>query len=184
MFTQKLYIFKLLTLSGDTIRTWEVLILCIIAGLIITPAVSAEEEYAVNSGKEITFVSDDKDYIVRPWTENSLDKGSSVFPVRLIQYIRQGQTITNNVKVGSRVEYLEVDLNWGDKSDSLALSIYTPPGRKLGTYRDNSDRNINGRIHFRIDPSYGCVDKGTWKFKVCGESVSGTEGYTFNIYQH
>ena len=160
------------------------LILCIIGGMIIIPAVSADEEYTVCSGKENTFVSAEKDYIVSPWTENHRDKGGSFSPMRLTQYIRQGQTITNNVKVGSGVEYLEVDLNWGDKSDSLALSIYTPSGRKVGTYRDKSDRKVDGRIHFRMDPSYGCVDRGTWKFKVCGESISGIEGYTFGVYQH
>jgi len=28
------------------------------------------------------------------------------------------------------------------------------------------------------------VEQGTWRFKVYGESVSGTEDYTINVYQH
>ncbi|MFY1110657.1 MAG: hypothetical protein AB3K77_03100 [Methanosarcinaceae archaeon] len=40
------------------------------------------------------------------------------------------------------------------------------------------------KIHLSIDPAQGYVDHGTWKFKVCGESVSGTEDYTFKVYQH
>ncbi|HII00406.1 TPA: hypothetical protein HA351_01715, partial [Methanosarcinaceae archaeon] len=82
------------------------------------------------------------------------------------------------------VNYLEVDLNWGDTSDSLTLSISTPSGSNLGTYHDNSDGTVNGRIHLSIDPAQGYVEQGTWKFKVYGESVSGTEEYTFNVYQH
>jgi len=53
----------------------------------------------------------------------------------LTQFISQGQTITNNVNVGSGMNYLEVDLNWGGTSDSLTLSVYTPSESKLGTYR-------------------------------------------------
>ncbi len=82
------------------------------------------------------------------------------------------------------MNFLEVDLNWGDTSDSLTLTIYTPSGSKLGTYRDSSDGSTNGRIHLNIDPSQGYVQQGTWKFNVYGESVSGTEDYTFNVYQH
>jgi len=86
--------------------------------------------------------------------------------------------------VGSGVNYLEVDLNWRDTSDSLTLSAYTPSGSKLGTYRDNSDGSVNGRTHINIDHSHGYVQQGTWKFKIYGESISGTEDYTFNVYQH
>ncbi|MDI9395252.1 MAG: hypothetical protein QM426_07475 [Euryarchaeota archaeon] len=92
--------------------------------------------------------------------------------------------MTYNVNVGSGVNYLEVDLNWEDTSDSLTLSVYTPSGNKIGTYRDSSDGSTNGRIHLIIDPSQGYVQQGTWKFKVYGESVSGTEDYTFSFAMH
>lgn len=82
------------------------------------------------------------------------------------------------------MNYLEVDLNWRDTSDSLTLSAYTSSGSKLGTYRDNSDGSVNGRIHINIDPSQGYVQQGTWKFKVYGESISGTEDYTFSVAMH
>nr|WP_255680649.1 hypothetical protein [Methanosarcina sp. DH2] len=75
-------------------------------------------------------------------------------------------------------------MNWGDTSDSLTLSIYTPSGSKIGTYRDNSDGSINGRIRLNIYPSQGYMEQGVWKFKIYGESVSGTEDYSFNVYQH
>ncbi|WP_235270740.1 hypothetical protein [Methanosarcina mazei] len=155
-----------------------------IMGLIFIPAVSAEEEYTVNSDTEDTFTSAGKDYIISPWVENSSDAENPIFSVLSTQYITQGQTKTHYVSVGSGINYLEVDLNWGDTSDSLTLRISTPSGSNLGPYRDNSDGSVNGRIHFSIDPSQGYVEQGSWEFKVYGESVSGTEDYTFNLYQH
>jgi hypothetical protein len=165
-------------------KTWKMLILCIIIGLMAVPAASAEEAYAENSDTKVTLDSAGNDYVVSPSTENSSDTENSISLLRSTQYITQGQTITHNVNVGSGVNYLEVDLNWGDTSDSLTLTIYTPSGSKLGTYRDSSDGSTNGRIHLNIDPSQGYVQQGTWKFNVYGESVSGTEDYTFNVYQH
>lgn len=169
---------------GSNMKRWKILIICIIMGLIFIPAVSAEEEYTVNSDTEDTFTSAGKDYIISPWVENSSDAENPIFSVLSTQYITQGQTKTHYVSVGSGINYLEVDLNWGDTSDSLTLRISTPSGSNLGPYRDNSDGSVNGRIHFSIDPSQGYVEQGSWEFKVYGESVSGTEDYTFNLYQH
>ncbi|MHC1754940.1 MAG: hypothetical protein AB9861_05825 [Methanosarcina sp.] len=169
---------------GDSMNRWKVLILCVVAGLLFVPSASAEEEYVVNSVTEDTLAVAGKGYIVSPWIESSSNTEDSVFSLRSTQYIVQGQTITHNINVGSGVNSLEVDLNWGDTSDSLTLSVYIPSGSKLGTYSDNSDGSVNGRIHFSIDPSQGYVEQGTWKFKVYGESVSGTESYTFNVALH
>jgi len=164
-------------------KIWKMFILCFIIGLIAVPTVSAEKGYSENSKNKVVLDSADKNYIVSPWIENSSGT-ENLLSILLTQSVSQGQTITNNVNVGSGVNYLEVDLNWGDTSDSLTLSIYTPSGSKLGTYRDNSDGSVNGRIRINIDPSQGYVQQGTWKFKVYGESISGTQSYTFNVYQH
>lgn len=154
--------------------------------MLVVPVALADEEHKVNSANKDNPVSDknDKiDYIVSP-SEDSSDTGDSV-SIESTQYISQGQTKTHYVSVGSGVNYLEVDLNWGDTGNSLTLKIYTPSGTQIGgTYRDSSDGSVNGRIHLNIDPSQGYVQQGTWKFKVYGESVSGTESYTFNVYQH
>ncbi|AKB41124.1 hypothetical protein MSMAW_2133 [Methanosarcina mazei WWM610] len=165
-------------------KSWMIFVLCVIIGLMAVPAVSAEEEYATNFDMGDTLASAEKDYIISPWTENSSDTENFISLLRSTQYITQGQTITHNVNVGSGVNYLEVDLNWGDTSDSLTLTIYTPSGSKLGTYRDSSDGSTNGRIHLNIDPSQGYVEQGTWKFKVYGESVSGTQSYTLGVALH
>jgi len=169
---------------GDNMKTWKMFVLYIIIGLMAATVVSAEEEQAINSGSEVTSASTGKDYIVNPWTENSFDEESYISSLRSTQYISQGQTINHYVSVGSGVNFLEVDLNWGDTSDSLALTIYSPSGTSLGTYHDSSDGSVNGRIHMNINPSSGYIQQGSWRFKVYGESVSGTEDYSFNLYQH
>lgn len=148
------------------------------------PVVFAEKEYAVNFDKKDILDTTGKDYIVSPSTESSLDTENFISSIQSTQSISQGQTITHNINVGSGVNYLEADLNWGDTSDSLTLSVYTPSGSKIGTYRDSSDGSVNGRIHLNIDPSQGYVQQGTWKFKVYGESVSGTQSYTFGVALH
>jgi hypothetical protein len=53
--------------------------------------------------------------------------------------------------VGSGVNYLEVDLDWGDPTDSLSLTMYTPGGSNLGTYYDCG----GGRIHLDRVPNEG-----------------------------
>ncbi|HOW15559.1 hypothetical protein [Methanosarcina sp.] len=171
---------------GDSMNIWKVLMLCMVAGMLIVPVASAEEEHTLNSADKDNLVSaknDKVDYIVSP----SEDSSDTENPVSILstQYISQGQAINHYVSVGSGVDYLEVDLNWGDTSDSLTLKIYNPSGTQIGgTYRDSSDGSVNGRIHINITPSSGDVQQGTWRFRVYGESVSGTESYTLNVYQH
>lgn len=164
--TENLYAVNLKLFCGN-MKIWKISLLCIIIGLISIPSALAEEEYTIS-----------------PFTQDSENLDNLICSILSTQYISQGQTITHNVNVGSGVNYLEVDLNWGDTSDSLTLNVYTPSGSKLGTYRDSSDGGVNGRIHFNIDPSQGYVAQGTWKFKVYGESVSGTESYTITVGSH
>ncbi|WP_410507189.1 hypothetical protein RSJ42_10180 [Methanosarcina hadiensis] len=166
---------------GDSMNIWKVLILCMIASVLVLPVALADEEHTVNSANKDNPVSDKKDkvdYIVTPAT------GDPGFSTKSTQSITQGQTITHNVNAGTGVNSIEVDLYWGDTSDSLTLSVYTPSGSKVGTYRDNFDGSVNGRIHLNIDPSQGYVQQGTWKFKVYGESVSGSQSYTFTAALH
>ncbi|MGB9938908.1 pre-peptidase C-terminal domain-containing protein [Methanosarcina sp.] len=160
---------------------------------------------SVNPDQKINSAALKKEYIVEPWTDDSpgasednLIPQEPISPAlagqakirsanvsqKSIHYITKGQTIVHSVNVSSGANYLEVDLNWGDKSDNLKLSTYNPSGKNLGAYRDKSDGSVNGRIHLSISPSNGQIQQGKWQFKVYGEAVSGKEGYTFNVYQH
>ncbi|MFU8766349.1 MAG: hypothetical protein ACNA7I_01550 [Candidatus Methanoperedens sp.] len=89
----------------------------------------------------------EKDYTVRP-------SSGETPPVSILIYdsITQGQTKTYYTNVGTGVNWLEVDLNWGNKANSLSLTIYKPGGSSIGTYYDSSDGVIDGRIHIDIVP--------------------------------
>lgn len=91
--------------------------------------------------------------------------------------VSQGETNIHEKTVGSGLNLLVVDLNWGDSTDSLRLKVYTPSGNVLGTYYDNADGTIDGRIHLYIRNSNG-IEAGTWKYQVYGYKVAGTENYT------
>jgi len=138
--------------------------LFMVAALLAAPVVSAKNT---------------TEYTVRP-------SSGETPPVSILIYdsITQGQTKTYYTDVGTGVNWLEVDLNWGNKANSLSLTIYTPNGSSIGTYYDSSDGVIDGRIHIDIVPGQGYVEAGQWKYKVYGVSVVGTEDYTFNVYQH
>jgi len=86
--------------------------------------------------------------------------------------------------LGSGVEHLEVYLNWGSTSDSLALTIYAPSGSRIGTFRDSSDGMMDGKIHIDIDPDGGYVSQGTWTFDEYDEKVSSQRNYTLNLYPY
>ncbi len=144
-------------------KPWMLVALTMAVMLLVAPAVSAEEQK----------------YTVRPSTSETPSA-----PGRIYDSIREGQTKTYYSNVGSDVNYLEVDLNWGDPTDSLSLIIYTPGGSNLGTYYDGDDGPVDGRIHLDIGPGQGYVEPGQWKFKVYGVEVDGVEDYTFNVYQH
>ena len=118
-------------------------------------------------------------YTVRPSTSDD-----PVTTLRLSDSVGPDETNRHQFYVGSGVAYLEVYLNWGSTSDSLTLTIYTPSGSKIGTFRDNADGTTDGKIHIDIDQDSGNVSQGTWTFDVYGEKVSSQRNYTFNLYQH
>jgi hypothetical protein len=90
--------------------------------------------------------------------------------------ITQGETNWHSKIVSTNINTLNVDLNWGDTTDSLRLRIYTPDGYVLGPYFDNADGPIDGRINLDIYNPDG-IAKGTWRYEVYGHSVVGTEDY-------
>jgi hypothetical protein len=99
--------------------------------------------------------------------------------------VSQGQTVIHRVNVGSGIKCLDLDLDWGNKSNKLGLTAYSPSGKDCGTKSDGSDGSVDGRITCRIeDKNGGYLETGDWMFKVKGKSVSGTEDYTFKYHGH
>ncbi|WMW23213.1 peptidase domain-containing protein [Methanolobus mangrovi] len=91
--------------------------------------------------------------------------------------ITQGETNWHSFVISSYYTSIEVDLNWGDTSDSLKLYIYDPSYNCLGYFYDSADGSINGRIHLNVIDNDG-IERGTWRYRVYGYSVSGTEDYS------
>ena len=112
-------------------------------------------------------------YIVTP---ASNDSKPQIVP-RTQGTITQGETDWYSLYVPPGKDNLWVDLDWGDTSDSLTLTIYSPDGTVLGPYHDAGD----ARIFLRISKSGG-LPSGTWNFKVYGERVQGVEDYSFVAY--
>ncbi len=91
--------------------------------------------------------------------------------------ITQGQTNWHTKDVTTFITTLNVDLNWGNPSNSLRLRIYSPDGCVFGPYFDIDDGSINGRINRYINNPNG-IAKGTWRYEVYGYSVVGTQSYS------
>ncbi|WP_340817938.1 peptidase domain-containing protein [Methanolobus sp. WCC4] len=118
---------------------------------------------------------------------NAKDLGYKVVPVKsddggisimsITDTITQGETNWHYVNINSYYDSLNVDLNWGDSSDSLKLYIYDPSYNCIGTFYDSADGSINGRINLYISRNGG-IEQGTWRYRVYGYSVSGTEDYS------
>ncbi|MCK4269101.1 MAG: peptidase domain-containing protein [Methanogenium sp.] len=104
------------------------------------------------------------------------DFGGDIVIRYVYDTITQGETNWHTKNVNTDITVLHVDLNWGDRTDSLRLKIYSPDWQYLGTYFDDADRTINGRISIDIENPNG-IAKGTWHYEVYGYEVEGTEDY-------
>jgi len=104
------------------------------------------------------------------------DAGGDVGIRWIYDTITQGETNWHSKIVSTNINTLNVDLDWGDTTDSLRLKIYTPDGYVLGTYFDDDDGATDGEIDLDIYNPDG-IAKGTWRYEVYGYSVVGTEDY-------
>jgi|GEM_PF-2160327 len=71
----------------------------------------------------------------------------------------------------------DVYLVRNNPSNSLTLTVYSPDG-SVKTYRDNYDGKMDGKILVRITNA----QRDYWFFRVYGEGVSGTQFYSFAVY--
>lgn len=128
------------------------------------------------SGVSAQNVEINNGYIVRPVQD--LNLAPLIQPLSA-GTISQGQTVYYSKYVSSGTTSLVSDLNWGDTSDSLTLTI-TAPDATFGPYSDASDGSVNGRIYLSISKTTG-LTPGTWNFRVYGERVTGTQSYSFVV---
>jgi len=130
--------------------------------------------FAVVSASENNTVVKDGAYVI----ETGHNAGMSSMGIQSVfSSITQGRTNWHTKSVSSFITSLNVDLNWGNPSNSLRLKIYSPDGYTFGPYYDNFDGSYNGRINFYINNANG-IAKGTWYYEVYGDRVSGTQTYS------
>nr|WP_320160775.1 pre-peptidase C-terminal domain-containing protein [uncultured Methanoregula sp.] len=129
------------------------------------------------SGVSAKDVDSKKGYSVTP-------AGNLILPAIMspmsVGTITQGETDWYSFYVSQGTASLTMDLNWGYAPDSLTLTVLAPDST-LGPFYDSSDGTTNGRITL-IASQQGGLTPGTWKFKVYGENVLGTQSYNFVTY--
>jgi len=128
---------------------------------------------AVVSASEQTTVVSNGGYHVEP----VYDTGKNPVSIASVYAtITQGMTNWHQKTISGYVTSLNVDLNWGNPSNSLRLKIYSPDGHTFGPYYDSFDGVYDGRVNLNIINSAG-IAKGTWYYEVYGNQVIGTQGY-------
>ncbi len=147
----------------------------IVIGLIVfLLCISVASANASETLDELPLISaENLEYKIVPANSTDGDVGIKT----IYSTIKQGETNWHSVTISSYYTYITVDLNWGDTSDSLKLYIYDPSYNCLGSFYDSADGSIDGRIHLNII-DYDGIEKGTWRYRVYGYSVSGTEDYS------
>jgi hypothetical protein len=95
--------------------------------------------------------------------------------------IAAGQTNWHSASVDSAVESVNVDLKWENPDGKLRLVVYTPDGKVLGPFYDDSDGKTDGRINLNIANPTG-VASGEWQLKVTDMSTLGSDDYYVKTY--
>ena len=113
-------------------------------------------------------------YVVTP-AGDAISEENPPFTPMTAGSIAQGETDWYSTNVAAGTTELIIDLNRGDASNSLRMTVYAP-GAAIGPYSDAYDA-VNGRIYLRIKDSVG-LHPGTWRFEIYGDRVTGTQDYT------
>jgi hypothetical protein len=141
-------------------------------GLLVMVVLLLCTSSAVVSAKELPVsLPGNGSYIIVP------AHGTGIEPLTVYNSITQGATNWESKTVSSYITTLNVNLNWGNPSNSLQLTIYSPDGYVFGPYYDSSDGVTDGRINLNIQNSNG-IAEGTWYYAVYGYRVSGTQTYS------
>lgn len=143
---------------------WIAILLLIGTAVVLSP-VSAQQIDNDNDGYIVAPVKDSHPQWMAPMSYG---------------IITQGETDLYTKSVSSGTTSLIADLNWGDTTDSLSLTIIAPDAT-LGPYYDVADGIVDGRIYLKISRSSG-LTPGTWTFRVYGDEVTGYEDYNFYAY--
>lgn len=109
--------------------------------------------------------------------DDSVQSDESIQIKTITGTITQRQTVWHTKYLSYYTTVMNTHLNWGDTSDSLRLTIYSPDGDTFGPYYDGDDGSVNGRIDVTLKKKAG-LPTGKWSYKIYGQSVSGTQAYS------
>lgn len=135
-------------------------------------AVMATINIAVASNGNINKVSNGGYTVTH--TTSSL---AALRPLIVYSSITQDHTNWHYRTINGYYTSVNIDLYWGNPSNSLSLTIYTPDGYVLGPYYDMDDGVTDGQINLYVNNPNG-VAQGTWTYQVYGYSVTGTQSYS------
>lgn len=90
--------------------------------------------------------------------------------------IMPGQTNWHQAYVSGSPAAFNFDLKWNSPDNPLRVVVYTPDGKVLGPYYDDSDGSTDGRINMEISSPAGVAD-GAWSLKVTDTGVTGKDEY-------
>lgn len=158
-------------MSVDYEKIALILVFSAVFAIVFTNYAMTEKNTIIKSKVE----KNENTYSTTPANISDINEGA-VRTKTVYNTIKQGQTKWHTKSLGHYTTTY-THLNWGDTSDSLKLTIYTPDGKILGPYFDNSDGSLNGRIDLCIRNSNGLAT-GTWSYRICGQRVSNIQEYS------
>ncbi len=90
--------------------------------------------------------------------------------------IMPGETNWHQAYVSGTPATFNFELKWNNTGDALRVVVYTPDGKELGPYYDDSDGVTDGCIDMEISNPDG-IANGDWTFKVTDTGVTGKDEY-------
>ncbi len=90
--------------------------------------------------------------------------------------IMPGETNWHQAYISGSPAALNFELKSNNTNSPLRVVVYTPDGKVLGPYDDDSDGVMDGIINMEISNPAG-VANGAWSFKVTDTGVTGKDEY-------
>ena len=158
-------------------RSTIVVVLLVLLAGIAAASVSAA---SAGSGPNLNNLKSGNGGYTVTFGDKSTSAGQNLViqPMSLNNYITQGQVLWAQKTVSGFSTYIDADLYWGNPSNSLSLTVYTPDGYVYGPYYDNCDGLLNGNIPVQLTKSSGIAD-GTYYYEIIGCKVTGSQYLTF-----
>ncbi len=143
--------------------TIVLVLLVLLAGVVASANVAIAKKPVDNSGIVVTH-------------ENTLDPGM-IMPMSIGGSITQGQSLWYSRGLSGFQTDMHIDLYWGNPSNSLRMTIYSPDGAVYGPFYDNCDGRNDGYIPCHLYKSSG-LPQGTYYVNIYGSRVFGTQSFT------